>query len=91
MSLRLQIKQIDDVMQYILLICNEADKMEKKVSDTVKFLRQNGLRTETADIIQQTYMGHIHYKLGDMLNRMRKFDYEYLAGVKADLEKSLMR
>lgn len=91
MSLRQQIKQIDDVMQYVLLICNEADKMEKKVSETILFLRQNGLRTETADTIQQKYMGHIQYKLSNMLNRMRKFDYEYLAGIKADLEKSLMR
>ena len=91
MSLRQQIKQIDDVMQYILLVCNEAENMEKKVSETVTFLRQNGLRTETADIIQQTYMGHIQSKLGEMLNRMKKYDYAYLSDVKADLERLLMR
>ena len=91
MSLRQQIKQIDDVMQYILLICDEAEQMEKKVLDTIMFLRQNGLRTETADTIQKIYIGNIDSKLGKMLERMRKEDYEYLAGVKADLENILMR
>ena len=91
MSLRQQIKQIDDVMQYILLICDEAEQMEKKVSDTVMFLRKNGLRTETADKIQKIYIRNIDSKLGAMLERMRKEDYEYLAGVKADLEALLMR
>lgn len=91
MSLRQQIKQIDDVMQYILLICDEANQMEKKVSDTIMFLRKNGLRTETADTIQKIYIGNIDSKLGKMLERMRKEDYEYLAGVKADLENILMR
>lgn len=91
MSLRQQIKQIDDVMQYILLICEEANQMEKKVSDTIMFLRKNGLRTETADTIQKIYIGNIDSKLGKMLERMRKEDYEYLAGVKADLENILMR
>ena len=91
MSLRQQIKQIDDVMQYILLICDEANQMEKKVSDTIMFLRKNGLRTETADTIQKIYIGIIDSKLGKMLERMRKEDYEYLAGVKADLENILMR
>ena len=91
MSLRQQIKQIDDVMQYILLICDEANQMEKKVSDTIMFLRKNGLRTETADTIQKIYIGNIDSKLGKMLERMRKEDNEYLAGVKADLENILMR
>ena len=91
MSLRQQIKQIDDVMQYILLICDEANQMENKVSDTVMFLRKNGLRTETADKIQKIYIRNIDSKLGEMLERMRKEDYEYLAGVKADLEALLMR
>lgn len=91
MSLRQQIKQIDDVMQYIQLICDEADQMEKKVLDTIMFLRQNGLRTETADEIQKKHIRNIDSKLGKMLERMRKEDYEYLAGVKADLEKILMR
>lgn len=91
MSLMQQIKQIEDVMQYILLVCNEAENIEKKVSDTVVFLRQNGLRTETADMIQQTYMGHIQSKLSEMLYRMKKFDYAYLSDVKANLESSLMR
>lgn len=90
MSLRQQIKQIDDVMQYILLICDEAEQMEKKVLDTIMFLRQNGLRTETADEIQKKHR-NIDSKLGKMLERMRKEEYEYLAGVKADLENILMR
>lgn len=91
MSIRQQIKQIDDVMRYISLICDEANQMEKKILDTVTFLRQNGLRTETADKIQKNYIRNIDSKLGAMLERMRKEDYEYLAEVKADLEKILMR
>lgn len=91
MSIRQQIKQIDDVMQYILLICDEAEKMENSVYDTVAFLRQNGLRTETADMIQQVYMGDIHHKLSSMLSRMKSADYKYLEEIKDDLERILMR
>lgn len=91
MSLRLQIKKIDDVIQYISNVRDEANNMEKNVSDTVAFLRQNGLRTETADFIQQVYMGEIRRILGDMIQRMKDRDYTYLSNVKADLERSLMR
>lgn len=91
MSLRQQIKQIDDVMQYILLVCNEAQNMERNVSDTVTFLRQKGLRTETADMIQQVFLGHISYELELMLNRMSKRDYIYLSNVKNNLEQALRR
>lgn len=91
MSLMQQIKQIDVVMQYISLVCDEANKMEQKVSDTVAFLRQNGLRTETADFIQQVYMAEIRRKLGGLLKRMNDYDYVYLSDVKADLERLLMR
>ena len=91
MSLIQQIKQVDDVMQYIILICKEAEDMDRNVSDTVAFLRQNGLRTETADKIKQVYMGTINNILWPMLTRMRKCDYEYLKEIRNNLEIALNR
>ena len=88
-SLLQQIKQIDDMMQYISLIHQETESMNKSIFEAVSHLRQNGLRTETADMITQVYMAHINEQLKLMLERMQQSDYAYLQDIKNRLESAL--
>lgn len=88
-SLLQQIKQIDDMMQYILLIKQETENLNNSISDSVDYLRQNGLRTETADTITHVHMGYIIEQLGFILERMQRCDYTYLQEIKDDLESAL--
>lgn len=91
MSLLQQIKQLENMIDYIKLVRSEAEGLNKYMSDSVSFLRQNGLRTETADKIQQVKMGHINAVIGPMLEEMMKRDYRYLEEVKNNLENAINR
>lgn len=85
MSLYQQIHQIDNVMKYIELICKETNNLNKNITNSIVFLRQNGLRKETADKIEHEKMAQINDKLEPMLERMKKEDYVYLRDLRDDL------
>lgn len=89
MSLWQQIKQIEDMIQYIKLICDDAKILNENISNKVSYLRQNGLRTETADFIQQVYMGTINDKLKKMSDRLKDCDLRFLEDEKRDLETAI--
>ena len=91
MSLVQQIHQIENMMDYITLMCKETEYLNKCILETVEYLRQNGLRTETANNIEQVKMGTINAKLDPMLERMMKSDYIWLKELKEDLERAANR
>lgn len=89
-SLRQQIKQIENLKQYIDLCTYEVQKLRDDVGDSLRHLREEGLTKEYADAFEgHIYMGHVYGELDKLIDRMRKEDYRYLDEVQNKLEDSL--
>ena len=84
MSLYQQIHQIENIIQYLNLIKDDLKKLNSIMSDKVTYLRQNGLRTETADRIQQGYLGNINDRMNFLFKQMENDD-NFLNDLKKDL------
>lgn len=91
MSLYQQVHQIENMMQYIDLVSEEAIRMCESVVGQVVYLRQNGLRTETADMIERTHLANINDILEPMLHRMNVRDKSFLDEVREDLIRAANR
>ena len=85
MSLREQITAIDDVIEYIGQVKRDIDYLNDKVSNTLAYLRQNGLRTEITETVKSVKMGHVNNELEKMLKQMNNNDKRYLSDVKERL------
>ena len=88
MRLREEIREIDAILEYINLIGNDAKRMNQNVADAVTSLRKNGLRTETADILQQSCVTTLNNKIDAMINRMMKNDKRYWEEVRYYLKRA---
>lgn len=89
-SIRQQIKQIENLKQYIDLCAFEVQKLSDDVRDSLRHLREEGLTKEYADAFEgHMYMGHVYGELDKLIDRMRKEDYRYLDEVQNKLEESL--
>ena len=85
MSLQEQVRAIDEVISYFDQVKSDINYLNDEVENILAFLRQNGLRTEIADMVKSRYMGHINHELGVMLKRMETQDKTYLNEVKGRL------
>ena len=85
MSLQEQIKAVDEIIEYFEQIKRDINHLNEEVENNLTFLRQNGLRTEIADIVKSVYMGNIDHELKLMLNKMENQDKVYLCEVKERL------
>lgn len=91
MSLAQQKKQINNMLAYINLVCDDTKMMKNRVSSIVEHLRQDGLRAETADKIVNTYLVKVDNLLKPMIERMKKEDTRYLTQVMDNLNKAMNR
>lgn len=89
-SLKMQIEQIQVLLDYIKLSVFEVEKMRTEMDQWIAFLRQNGLTKEFADAFEgPLYMGHIYSELDNLMERISTQDYRYLEDVKRNLENLL--
>ena len=88
MSLHEQITAIDEVIEYIGQVERDLNYLNEKVSNTLAYLRQNGLRTEITEMVKSVKMGHVNNELGNMLVQMNNCDKRYLNDVKERLTRA---
>lgn len=89
-SLRQQIKQIENLKQYIDLCTYEVQKLREDVGDSLRYLREEGLPKEYADAFEgHMYLGHVYGELDKLIDRMKNEDYRDLDKVQKKLEEGL--
>lgn len=86
MSLRQQIEQIEQLQRYLLEFCREFNVMEKELDDRIRYIRQTGMRTETADKMQDKYLREIT-KRKEELDEIMHAEYRYLTELKERFER----
>lgn len=89
-SIRQQIKQIENLKQYIALCTYEVQKLRDDVGASLRGLRKEGLALEYADAFEgHMYLGHVFGELDKLTSRMRGDDYRFLDEVQKKLEETL--
>lgn len=84
-SLKMQIEQIQVLLDYIKLSVFEVEKMRTEMDQWI-----NGLTKEFAEVLEgPLYMGHIYSELDNLMERISTQDYRYLEDVKKNLENLL--
>lgn len=85
MSLRQQIEQIKQLKQYLYEITRTANEVEQELEDKLIYVRQTGMRTETADKMEQKYLKDISEKMEQLKIIMRN-EERFLIGLEEELE-----
>lgn len=88
-SLNEQLKETEKILEYINQICQETNALNQKIPDIIQLFRQNGLRSETADMLMKKHWTHITHVLDSVLMRMQQQDYKYWENVRDDLKRIL--
>ena len=72
MSIIVQIKSMEELIQYSSLFDSESDKFRIELETKIKELRKEGLPKETAEIFQSKYLDHIFHLIGMMQNKNKE-------------------
>ena len=85
MSLRQQIEQIEQLRKNLYEILREFNEMETKLNDRIRYIRQTGMRTETADKMQDKYLREITEKR-DKLCEIMSAEERFLIDLEEELK-----
>lgn len=85
MYLMQQVSAIDQVIDYISQVEREVVYLNEKVAETMSFLRQNGIRTEITNMVENVYLEHVNGEIESLLSRMKVLDVSYLNDVRDHL------